>query len=66
MLSTQGDFCPHACVHGGQLTVIFSVSAGLSQNAWICARRSTNRDLESVSARFSCERLDMSSSGKRP
>ena len=25
MVSTQGNFCPHACVHGGQPTVILSV-----------------------------------------
>ena len=35
-------------VHVGQPTVIFRVSASLSQNAWICAPRATDRDLESV------------------
>ena len=39
-------------VHVGQPTVIFRVSAGLSQNAWICAPRATDRDQESVSASF--------------
>ena len=52
MVSTPGDFCAHACVHGGQPTVLFRVSASLSQNAWICAPRATDRDLESVSASF--------------
>ena len=33
--------------HVGQPTVIFRVSASLSQNAWICAPRATDRDLES-------------------
>ena len=37
MVSTQGDFCPHACVH--QPTVILRVPfTGRQVNAWICAR----------------------------
>ena len=35
-------------VHVGQPTVLFRVSASLSQNAWICAPRLTDRDLESA------------------
>ena len=80
MVSTQGDFCPYACVfvgpptvilrvpspaerrmlgcvspaerrmlgcvHVGQPTVIFRDSARFSANAWICARRATDRDLD--------------------
>ena len=34
-------------VHGGQPTVIFR---SFCANAWLCARRATDRDLESVSA----------------
>ena len=51
----KGKWCPHkviSCVHGGQPTVNFRVSASLSQYAWICAPRATDRDLESVSASF--------------
>ena len=48
MVSTQGDFCPHACVHGGQPTVILRVPfTGRQVNAWICARRATDRALQS-------------------
>ena len=46
----KGDLCPHACVHGGQPTVILRVSAGFAANAWICARRATDRAPESVFA----------------
>ena len=35
-------------VHVGQPTVLFRVSASLSQNAWICAPQLTDRDLESA------------------
>ena len=35
-------------VHGGQPTVILRVSASFSVNAWICARRSTDRDPANV------------------
>ena len=51
MVSTQGDFCPHACVDGGQPTVISRVLlTGRQVNAWICARQTTDRDLQSFSA----------------
>ena len=37
MVSTQGDFCPHARVHGGQPTVILRVPfTSRKVNAWIC------------------------------
>ena len=39
---------PHACVHGGQPTVILRVPSTERQvNAWTCARRATDRALES-------------------
>ena len=40
-------------VHVGQPTVLFRVSASFSEDAWICAPRATDRDLETVSASFS-------------
>ena len=61
MVSTQGDFCPHARVHGGQPTVIFRVPfISRKVNAWICPCRATDRDLQSLRA-FFCECLDMCS-----
>ena len=66
MVSTQGDFCAHACVHGGQPTVILRAPFSRRQvNAWICARRATDRDLQSQRESFS-ECLDMCSAGNRP
>ena len=53
MVSTQGDFCAHACVHGGQPTVILRAPfTSRNVNAWTCARRSTDRGLESQRAFF--------------
>ena len=51
-------------VHGGQPTVTLRVLfTSRKVNAWICARRSTDRDLESQ-REFFCECLDMSSTDR--
>ena len=50
---------------GGQPTVLFRVSASFSENAWICAPRSTDRDLQNR-LKFLCECLDTYTTGKRP
>ena len=62
---------PHVCkfllrmlgyVHGGQPTVILrEFQSGEKVNAWICAQRATDRDVQSF-----CERLDMRTAGNRP
>ena len=62
---SPGDRWMHGFVHVGQPTVLFRDSASFCVNAWICAARSTDRDLESRRA-FLWECLDMSSSGNRP
>ena len=50
-------WCPHkviSCVHGGQPIVLLRAPFSRRQvNAWICARRATDRDLQRVSARVS-------------
>ena len=48
--------------HSGQPTVILRVFA----NAWICAQRATDRDLESVNAMEKSECLDMCTPFNRP
>ena len=64
MVATQGDFCAHACVHGGQPTVTLRAPFSKRQvNAWICG--ATDRDLQSQRESFS-ECLDMCSAGNRP
>ena len=63
----KGDglkWCPHKVisahmlghVHGGQPTVILSVSASFCVNAWICAARSTDRDPDFCVNAWTCPR----------
>ena len=54
MVFTQGDFCPHARVHGGQPTVISRVPfTSRKVNVWICAPRGQPTVIFRASASFS-------------